>query len=86
MEGEDKTLPEEPQVSDNPNKNYKKILVIFVLLVIGIGVLLALVYKKDGLKTAYNSESPVPSASPNLNPNTGDLYGDIKVRLNEVIK
>lgn len=47
--------------------------------------------KKSGIS---NVPSPVTSGSPaetsaqrnNLNPNTGNLYSDIKVRLNEVIQ
>jgi hypothetical protein len=39
------------------------------------------------IKTVAPTTNPTPTKAPSsLSPNTGNLYGDIKVRLNEIIK
>ncbi|GEM_PF-2519223 len=85
------TPPSAVKIEDKPKKEFPKILIIgivFVIIII-LGTVLFLV-KDNSSKETTLVATPTPILTPittlNLNPNTGTLYGDIKVRLQEVIK
>lgn len=77
------------QVTFAPSFEPKKLLkwivvaIIVVVLIIASGAGAYFLNKNSAPKT----QTPTPSKTTNsLNPNTGNLYNDIKVRLNEVLK
>jgi flagellar basal body-associated protein FliL len=62
------------------------VIILITILLIGAYALNKNQSAKQKLAT-QTTQTPTPTKMPNsLNPNTGNLYSDIKVRLNEVLK
>lgn len=93
---------EQPLTAASPTKkgwNTWIFLVIFILIILGIGGYFLLgksanprsISKNNSLPTTVaispTTAQPLPTATNNsLNPNTGNLYSDIKTKLDQVIK
>lgn len=80
--------PVNPEVL--PNQNSKKMLFLVPILFIVILIIVGGAYffsTKNKPKVVSHKTSPTPTIDKkNLNPNTGNLYEDVKVRLKEVMK
>ena len=90
---------QEPQ--NAPKKKNPLLLIIFIVLLLGlvaVGVYYFLykpvtsprhlIIEKQATNTIVKEATPTaqPTPTPNLNPNTGNLYTDIQSRLDQVIK
>ncbi len=61
--------------------------IVFIILFVLLGGVYMLGKNNAGKQVSQTQkQTTAVSPTPNLNPNTGTLYGDIKVRLEEVIK
>lgn len=87
------TMPEkpvvEPEKSNFLSSKWLKIgmLTVVVLFIIGGAYLLLKNQAKKGVVTTSPTQTKtIAPKITNLNPNTGTLYGDIKVRLHQVLK
>ena len=80
----------EPKKSNILNSKLLKIVVVVLIFLFVLVGGLYLLGKKQATKVVMTpTPTPAMTAKPattNLNPNTGNLYGDIKVRLQEVLK
>ena len=91
-------LPTQPSIASqslfskilNEKGNFLMVLgIIVVLLIIGAGIYYLNLNKNRTTDTTNYQKTATPSpetSKVNLNPNTGNLYQDIKVRMQEVLK
>jgi len=87
------TPPQQQPVNNIPSSGNKSKLILLIIILLVI-VVLGIYYfgaKQNKLNQQTKIIPTTIQASPtptvvNLNPNTGNLYNDIKTRLNEVIK
>lgn len=70
-----------------PFPKYIFLVIVFVILLAIVGSAYFMVQNNSSKQTYQTpKQTTTVTPTPNLNPNTGTLYGDIKVRLQEVIK
>ena len=77
------TTPQPDQLNITPQRNYSFHILIALLLIVVVGVsIYLLTYNQSAKKQIV---PPTNSSTTVSNPNTGDLYQDINVRMKELL-